>query len=76
MGCLEEGYMTEPFKEYCGNCGALWTTTINTKEHLSNNFCCASPFYQNSEYCTTCMGTGGMETAICPECKGTGEKPE
>ncbi|KKN70533.1 hypothetical protein LCGC14_0429640 [marine sediment metagenome] len=64
--------MTQSFKEYCGSCGAKWTGP----SHQNNGFCCASPFYQNSEYCTTCMGTGGMETAICPECKGTGEKPE
>ncbi len=76
---------TEPdygMKEFCGNCGAKWTGKVPD----NNGFCCAVPFFQNSEYCPACMGTGetltgrqarfgeGLETTICAKCKGTGEK--
>jgi len=56
-------------KEFCGNCGAKWTTPRD------NGWCCSVPFFQTSEYCPKCMGTGGVYPhAVCPHCEGTGER--
>ena len=69
--------MNQLFKEYCGSCGSSWTKTIGTKGSLVNNYCCSVPFFQSSEYCNACMGTGGVYPhAVCSRCNGTGEKPE
>ena len=66
--------MTQSLKEYCGSCGAPWNT-LSIGDPRNNSFCCPVPFFQSSEYCGLCMGTGGeYPHAVCPHCKGTGEK--
>ena len=60
-------------KEYCGSCGAKWNPIFRANLD-TNGFCCSAPFFQSSEYCDKCMGTGGeYPHAVCPHCNGTGE---
>lgn len=65
-------------KEFCGSCGAPWIGEIGVGSFASRNngWCCSSPGFMNSEFCATCMGTGGVDTYTCKSCGGTGEAPE